>query len=342
MKPTAPSLLILAAALVAAAVVGVSLLGADAGGAAARDPRELVAARAMEVPGEPIQPIPAVAAEEPALVELGRQLFADHRLSQDGSLACASCHRPDRGGADERQYSLGVGGQPTAVNVPTVRNSRFSLAQFWDGRAATLEDQAEGPLLNPAEMAMTWDEAMARLQADPGYPQAAAALGAALSPELVRTAIAAYERTLVSAGSRFDAFLRGDTAALTAEEQAGYRLFKEYGCASCHQGVAVGGNLYQRLGQFGDYFADRGGVGPADYGRFNVTGDEADRFVFKVPSLREVANTAPYFHDGSAATLEEAISVMGRYQLGRLLRTEEVGLIAQFLRTLAGAPAGAS
>jgi cytochrome c peroxidase len=346
MKLTASTLFVCLAAAASVALIGTSVLRLDGSageGAATRNARDLLVATVAEVPGELLQPItrdPTLDAEK---VELGHELFVDTRLSKDETLSCASCHQEEHGGADAAQFSTGIGGQLTAVNSPSVRNGRFKVAQFWNGRAATLEEQVDGPLQNPAEMGMTWDETLRRLRADLSYVRAAREIyGQPLSPALVRDAIATYERSLVSAGSRFDAFLRGNGAALTADEQAGYSLFKQLGCVSCHQGAAVGGTMFQRFGQFGDYFADRGSIQPADLGRFNVTRAEQDRYVFKVPSLRDVAETAPYFHDGSAETLEEAISVMARYQLGRLIGADDVARIAKFLRTLSGGPAEAA
>lgn len=296
--------------------------------------------RFIEVPNEPLQPLPLHLELDPRKVELGRELFADPRLSGDGTMACISCHLPQHGGADDLPLSKGIGGQLTAVNTPTIRNSQFSVAQFWDGRAANLEAQIDGPLNNPKEMGTTWPAAMDRLQADAAYVAAARTIyGGPLTADVVRSALAEYERSQLSLGSRFDAFLRGDRGALTEAEQRGYRLFKDYGCSTCHQGVAVGGNMFQRMGLFADYFADRGlPETSADLGRFNVTFAETDRHVFKVPSLRDVALTAPYFHDGSAATLEDAIAMMARYQLGREMPAADVELIAGFLRTLTGKP----
>jgi cytochrome c peroxidase len=297
----------------------------------------------VEIPGEPLQPLPLVLDIDARKVALGRALFHDVRLSRDDTVACASCHRADRGGADDVPFSTGVGGARTAVNVPTVHNSGFSLAQFWDGRAATLEDQIDGPLQHPDEMGSTWPQVLAKLGLDPGYVAAVRSIyGGPLSVPIVKDAIAAYERSLVSRGARFDAYLRGQVGALSAEEKAGYALFKDYGCASCHQGVNVGGNMFQRLGLFADYFADRGTGTEADLGRFNVTRLVSDRHVFKVPSLRDVELTAPYFHDGSANSLEEAVAVMARYQLGRYMSGEDVRLIVAFLRTLTGRPEAAA
>jgi cytochrome c peroxidase len=325
------------------AVIGITaILGWIDVGAGAPDQTKAAMLRprgdaGVEIPGEPIQPIPLDLAIDWPKAELGSRLFRDSRLSHDGTMSCASCH------AAEHDFAAGAATleeRSTPVDIPTVRNTRFSIAQFWDGRAETLEAQIDFPLQNPDEMASSWAEVIGRLRADPDYVATARAIGKEpLSPELVRSSIAEYERTLVSSGSRFDAFLRGKREALSADEKAGYALFKQYGCSACHQGVAVGGNLFQRLGLFGDYFHDRGGpITRADFGRYNVTGDESDRYVFKVPSLREAARTPPYFHDGSVPTLEAAIATMARYQLGREIPAVDIRLIAAFLRSLPGTP----
>ncbi len=183
----------------------------------------------------------------------------------------------------------------------------------------------------------TWKEVVNKLQQSTEYVQTFARIYLdGLNSTNIKDAIATYEQSLYTPNSRFDQFLRGNKQALTAAEQEGYRIFKTYGCVSCHQGVNVGGNMFQRFGVIGDYFADRGNITRADLGRFNITKDQADRYVFRVPSLRNVALTPPYFHDGSTKTLEEAISIMVKYQLGRPLSTEQINLIAQFLRTLTG------
>ena len=289
---------------------------------------------------EPIRPLPPAAAAEPLRVELGRRLFADPILSGDGTVSCRSCHDPAHGGADGQPLAVGIGGATGTVNTPTVFNADLNLAQFWDGRARSLEEQAGGPITNPVEMAADWPGVVARLTASPYRGAFRAAFGGDPTPDRVRAALAAYERTLVTAGSRFDAWLMGDEAALSRDEAEGYALFKSYGCASCHQGANVGGNMFQRFGFFGDPFADRDGGGggerPSDLGRFAVTGRDADRRVFKVPSLRLAVLTAPYFHDGSVATLAEAVRLMGRYQLGHEIPDADVALIVQFLGTLPG------
>jgi cytochrome c peroxidase len=186
-------------------------------------------------------------------------------------------------------------------------------------------------------MGSDWQQAVSKLAGDADYRgQFSSLFGDGITPENVRGAIAAFERTLVTADSPFDRWLNGETGALTAQQKAGYDVFKGVGCIACHQGRNVGGNMLQRFGVFGDYFADRGNVTKADYGRFNVTGDEADRFVFRVPSLRYAARTAPYFHDGSAQTLTQAVQVMAKYQLGRTLDDEQVASIVAFIVSLAG------
>lgn len=301
------------------------------------DPESITGAENVAVPGEPLQPIPLTATFDGKKVALGKRLFYDPRLSHDNSIACAGCHSLSKGGTDQRARSVGIGGALGGINAPTVFNSGLNFKQFWDGRAETLEDQIEGPTHGPKEMGSNWPEIIGKLRQDPSY----AATFGALYPEgiqsaTIKDAIAVFERSLLTPNSRFDKFLRGDRAALTSQEQAGYSLFKDYGCASCHQGMNVGGNMFQVFGVMGDYFADRGTPTGADQGRANVTGHEGHIHVFKVPSLRNVALTAPYFHDASAETLEEAVKVMAKYQLGRSLSTKEVEELATFLRTLTG------
>ncbi|MDP3856582.1 MAG: cytochrome-c peroxidase [Stagnimonas sp.] len=290
---------------------------------------------------EPIRPVPAASTLNAAKVALGARLFADPLLSRDGSVSCASCHPLATGGTDHRPRSLGLNRAEGSVNAPTVLNSGLNFKQFWDGRADTLEQQVDGPLLSPVEMGSSWDTVIAKLRRAPGYAKAfSQAYPDGLSPAAVRNAIAEFERSLTTPNSRFDRYLRGEDAALSAAEKSGYRKFKAYGCISCHQGVNVGGNMFQRMGVMGDYFADRGGVGKADYGRYNLTGDEADRFTFKVPSLRNVELTAPYFHDGSAASLEQAVGIMAKYQLGRSLPPQDLDELVGFLKTLTGVRPG--
>jgi cytochrome c peroxidase len=293
--------------------------------------------------GEPIQPLPRSLDLDPRKVALGERLFRDPWLSRDGTVACASCHSLALGGADGRRTAVGIDGKPGELNTPTVLNSGLSFRQFWDGRVRTLEEQVDGPLKSPVEMGSNWELVIGRLAADEAYSRAFATLyPEGLSDAAVRDAIATFERSLITPNARFDRHLRGEQGVLTVEERTGYELFKSYGCVGCHQGVGIGGNMYQRLGIVRDYFAERGDLTRADLGRFNVTGREVDRHVFKVPSLRNVALTAPYFHDGSAATLEDAIRVMARFQLGREVPDADVTLLAAFLHSLTGDAPGAS
>jgi cytochrome c peroxidase len=286
---------------------------------------------------EPLAPIPQHVPLDADRVALGERLFHEPRLSGDGTVACSSCHALDRGGVDRLPRSVGVRGGVGEVNAPTVLNSGFSFRQFWDGRAATLEEQVDGPTHNPLEMASSWPEIIQKLATSADYASEFARIyGDGITPDNVRDAIATYERSLYTPNSRFDRYLRGEVEALDAEERQGFALFKSFGCVACHQGVGVGGNMFQRFGVMGDYFADRGDVTEADYGRYNVTGREEDRFVFKVPSLRNVELTSPYFHDGSAPSLEAAVAVMARYQLGRTLASDELVALVRFLKTLTG------
>ncbi|MCY7283325.1 MAG: cytochrome B6, partial [Cyanobacteria bacterium CAN_BIN43] len=251
---------------------------------------------------EPTQPIPLQVKLDTNKVQLGEKLFADTRLSIDHQVSCLSCHRLDLGGAARQALSFGATGVQMQVNTPTVFNVAYNFRFNWNGRSETLEAQIEGLAQNV--MGISWEQIITKLQQVPDYVQLFNAIYAdGITLPNAINAIAVYERSLDTPNSRFDQFLRGDYTALTVQEREGYRLFKSYGCVSCHQGVNVGGNLFQKFGVIGNYFADRGNITPADYGRYNVTGSENDRYVFRVPSLRNVAITPPYFHDGTAQTL---------------------------------------
>jgi cytochrome c peroxidase len=285
----------------------------------------------------PLKPLPPQPALDGKRVELGRQLFNDPRLSVNNSLSCASCHRLEHGGADNNPLSVGFDGKPVAVNTPSVFNASLNFRQFWDGRAETLEEQVHVVVQSPTEMGSDWATVVQRIGADPAYGSAfAEAYPDAVTQANIRSALADYERTLLSSNSRFDQYLAGNTEILTLEEKYGYQRFQDYGCIACHQGVNIGGNMFQKFGVLGDYFKARGNPTVADLGRFNVTGEEDDRNVFKVPSLRNVAVTAPYFHDGSEPTLEGAVAIMFKYQLGRIPSEEDKTLIVKFLKTLTG------
>jgi cytochrome c peroxidase len=247
-----------------------------------------------------------------------------------------SCHSLDHGGAEAKRTSTGIRGQVGPINAPTVLNAGLNFRQFWDGRAADLAEQAAGPVANPIEMGATWEQVVANLSGDESYRTTFAALYPdGITQANVTNAIAEYERYLVTP-SPFDRYLRGEHDAIPELARKGYETFKSIGCTSCHTGRNVGGTMYQKMGLVRDYFADRGNPTDADLGRFNVTHAEADRHFFKVPSLRNVALTAPYLHDGSRQTLEEVVQVMGRYQLGRELTDAQVREIVAFLSTLTG------
>ncbi|NET39067.1 MAG: cytochrome-c peroxidase [Cyanothece sp. SIO1E1] len=286
---------------------------------------------------EPIEPIPLQVKLDPEKVALGRQLFHEPQLSHDNSVSCASCHDLNKAGTDQRTRSIGINGQEGFVNSPTVFNNSFHFKQFWDGRAESLEEQIDGPIHAEHEMGSSWPEITEKLKQSSDYLNQFEQLYAeGISEASIKDAIATFEQSLYTPNARFDQFLRGDANALTPEEKEGYRRFKAYGCVSCHQGILLGGNMFQKFGVFGDYFQERGDIEVADYGRFNVTGEEQDRFVFKVPSLRNVSLTSPYFHDGSAKTLDQAIKVMIKHQLGREVAQRDIDLIIQFLTTLTG------
>lgn len=287
---------------------------------------------------EAIKPLPLMQDLNYAMVELGDRLFHDVRLSQDNSVSCASCHQLSTGGTDRQPKSIGVGGAKGGIKAPTVYNSGFNFVQFWDGRAESLEEQAAGPVHNPLEMASNWGQVIGKLQRDPEMVSAfKEVFSDDISPQSIVDAIAEFERSLVTANSPFDRWLRGDEKAIDPFELWGYQLFKNYGCISCHQGVNVGGNLYAYMGAMGDYFADRGEkITQADLGRFNVTKQVNDKHFFKVPSLRLAAINPPYFHDGSVQTLAEAVQVMGKYQLGREIPSDEIDAIVAFIHALVG------
>jgi len=293
----------------------------------------LISQVAQAASQEPIQPIAAAKVSNPALVELGKKLYFDPRLSKSGFISCNSCHNLSMGGTDNIKTSIGHNWNEGPINAPTVLNSSLNLAQFWDGRAADLQAQAGGPIANPGEMAFTHTLAINVLQSIPGYvAEFRKAFGTEkVTIEEVTKAIAAFEETLVTPNSRFDKWLKGDKKALSKNELEGYKLFKDSGCVACHNGPAVGGNSFQKMGLVEAYKASS----PAE-GRSAVTGKDADRFNFKVPTLRNVEMTYPYFHDGAANTLPEAVDTMARIQLGKKFTADENAKVVAFLKTLTG------
>ena len=281
-------------------------------------------------------------------IELGRMLYLDPRFSSTGTVSCNSCHNVMLGGDDNRSVSMGVHGQTGGRSAPTVWNSAFSSSQFWDGRAATLEDQAKGPVANPIEMGMSAvEEAMNRVRDIPGYrPYFEKAFPGKEDPMTVENAaraVAAYERSLVTPNSPFDRYVKGDKSALNEQEIKGMQLFDNTGCLSCHSGAAFNGPaMAPGTGFFIKFptFSDNDYVGKygftEDPGRFAVTGKEADRGMWKVPTLRNIALTAPYFHNGRVKTLDEAVRVMAKTQLNKDLTDTETASLVAFLNALTG------
>ena len=290
-------------------------------------------ATAFAQSNEPIQPVKSPAQINLGMVELGKKLYFDPRLSKSGFISCNSCHNLSMGGTDNIKTSIGHNWNEGPINAPTVLNSSLNVAQFWDGRAADLKAQAGGPIANPGEMAFSHTLAISVLESIPHYVREFKQVfgKGKISIEEVTLAIAEFEKTLVTPNSRFDQWLLGKADALNADEKAGYKLFKDAGCVGCHNGPAVGGASFQKMGLVVPYKAN-----DKIEGRSAVTGKDADRFNYKVPTLRNVEMTYPYFHDGAANTLTEAVDVMGRIQLGKKFTADENGNVVAFLKTLTG------
>lgn len=267
------------------------------------------------------------------LIDLGRMLYYEPRLSINQQMSCNSCHSLPDYGVESSPTAVSHDGKAGGRNSPTVYHAAFHTAQFWDGRSPNVEDQAKGPVLAAGEMGMPSGDYVERvLQSIPGYePLFAAAFPGEPAPvtfDNAAMAIGAFERRLVTP-SRFDLFLQGDASQLSEHEQQGLATFVTVGCVTCHAGATIGGELFRKLGVVERYDTE-------DLGRFQVTGDESDRYVFKVPSLRNIAKTAPYLHDGSVTTLDEMVRLMGRYQLGRQLTDAQANDIIAFLGSLTG------
>jgi len=309
-----------------------------------------------------VLPIVPVEGQDPAEVALGDALYHDVRLSSDDTISCASCHDLAKGGTDQLPTSIGIDGQVGPINSPTTYNAVYALAQFWDGRSPDLVDQAGGPVENPVEMGAAFDEVLAKFDQDPqlvaqfvavfGPDQPEPAEGEEEAPagedeEYVRPpeltqaniqrAIATFEETLTTPNSTFDKWLRGEAEAMGPEAVAGWELFDALGCDTCHAGQALGGTSFEKMGTEADYFVLRGGdVTVVDAGRFNHTKDESDRHHFKVPTLRNLAKTFPYFHDGSVTEMAEAARIMAKVQKDRSLTDAEAASMVAFFEALTG------
>ena len=282
---------------------------------------------------EPIQPIPISFDWDSAKIELGKKLFFEPRLSKSGWISCNSCHNLSTGGVDNLPTSIGHKWLFGPINSPTVLNAKFNRAQFWDGRAKDLKEQAKGPIANPMEMASNHALAVSALQSIPEYVQWFKEVykDENITIDNVADAIAAFEETLTTPNSRFDLWLNGYDEKISESEKEGYDLFKGKGCVICHNGIGVGGNSFQKFGVAKPYDKDT-----QTLGRYNVTKDEKYKYVFKVPLLRNIELTAPYFHDASTWSLSEAVHIMAEYQLGTTLTDDETGKIVAFLKTLTG------
>ena len=297
--------------------------------------------------GEPVEVIPDYVETNPAKVALGKKMFNDTRISLDNTISCATCHVLEDGGADhaDERVSEGINGLQGTVNSPTVFNAVFNIDQFWNGRAHTLAEQAAAPPINPVEMGdQTWEQIIERLCQDASlvaefkaiYPEEG------LTEATVTDAIEEFEKTLITPNDKLDRYLKGDKNAMSAEELAGYQAFKANDCATCHYGKTLGGQSFELMSKYGDYFADRKQSRPDiaynddDNGLYSFTGKAEDMHKFKVPNLRNISKTAPYYHDGTIESLEEAVRLMFHYELGKTATDEQVASITTFLKALDG------
>ena len=294
---------------------------------------------AAEFANEPVRPIHDSIPVDIRKVILGDMLFHDTRLSADNTVSCATCHALNTAGVDNKQFSVGIKEQVGGVNAPTVFNAHYNFVQFWDGRAATLAAQAGGPPLNPIEMGhKSFDDICKVLSEDKAFEKVFMEVyPEGFTEATITDAIQEFERTLITPNSKFDKYLKGDKNILTAEEINGYDLFKKYNCATCHVGENLGGQSYELMGMRADYFGDRGTeITFEDHGRNKETKTERDMHRFKVPGLRNIELTGPYFHDGTKKTLEEAVIDMAKYEVGVNLTESETADIVKFLKTLTG------
>jgi len=281
---------------------------------------------------EAILPIPLKIDYNKGKADLGKKLFFDAGLSGDGTVSCASCHHLPGSGADITPFSFGINGMEGNIHSPTVLNASFNFAQFWDGRAKNLKEQAKQPIINPVEMGSSLSAVVSYVKTKPTYTTAFKAnYQEGITEDNVVDAIAEFEKALYTPNAPFDRYLRGEKNALSKKEKEGYALFLDYGCISCHNGVNIGGNMYQQFGALSIYKSKKGNLG-----RFNVTKNEADKYFFKVPSLRNIALSPPYLHDGGAKTLKDAISKMMEHQIGILPEAGDINKIEAFLKTLTG------
>jgi len=279
---------------------------------------------------ELITPVPIITQFDKNKVNLGKKLFFDKRLSANDTVACSNCHLLEDGGDDNLPVSFGILAKKGMRNSPTLFNSRYNSIQFWDGRAKNLHEQIDGPIHDPVEMGTNFKDIIFKLNKDKQYQKDFLAIyDDGITKKNIVDALVSFENILTTPNSKIDKFLQGDTSALSKDEQEGFALFKEHGCISCHNGINIGGNLMQRIGVVENF-------NTVDFGKYNVTKDDKDKFYFKVPSLRNVELTAPYFHNGKVKTLKEAVEKMAKYQIGYLLEEKDIQNIVKFLKTTTG------
>lgn len=280
-----------------------------------------------------ITPIPIDTNINIKKAKLGEALFFEKKLSGDNTISCSSCHDIQNGGDDGKKFSTGVNNKVGNINSPTILNTRYNFAQFWDGRSSDLKDQINGPIHNPMEMNSNFPQIIEKLSKEPFYiAKFANVYKSNITKENIIDAIVEFEKSLVTPNSKFDRYLRGDKTALNAKEKEGYELFKSYGCISCHNGVNVGGNLYQKIGIINPYFKELN----THLGRYNITKKDDDKFYFKVPTLRNIELTGPYLHDGSINSLKAVILLMLQYQVGAIYKESDIENLEHFLKTLSG------
>ncbi|MEA3521501.1 MAG: cytochrome-c peroxidase [Campylobacterota bacterium] len=278
---------------------------------------------------EPIQPLPQSVSVDAKKYSLGKALFFDTLLSKDNTISCATCHNLQTSGDDNLKFSFGIAGQEGDINAPTIFNSTFNFRQFWDGRAKDLKEQAMGPIENPIEMGNTFENLIKTLNKSHYKASFKEIYKDGITKNNIADAIAEFEKTLITPNAPFDKYLRGETDAITQDQKEGYSLFKAKGCITCHHGINIGGNLYNKFGILED-------AKSSQLGLYNVTKKERDKYYFKVPTLRNIALTAPYFHDGRTKSLSESVKIMAKFQLGRKISEDEVKKIVTFLHALTG------
>lgn len=280
---------------------------------------------------ELITPLKVVYDYDIKKARLGKALFFEKRLSRDNSVSCATCHNLDQSGDDNKKFSIGIENKKGNINAPTVLNSRFNFVQFWNGRAKDLKEQAKDPIHNPIEMDSNFEEIIKKLSQDNFYKNSFEEIYGKIDEDSILDAIVEFEKALVTPNSRFDRYLLGEKDILSFEEKEGFRLFKSLGCISCHNGINIGGNLFQKMGVIKEYKTLSGNLG-----RYSIAKDPEDKYYFKVPSLRNIDLTAPYFHDAREFNLKNAIKVMVDYQVGLEVPESDLAKIEAFLKTLTG------